>query len=98
VASKEHPVRSFLLYTVARLGLFVGAFGLIWLVAGFFLPWSSRNIAWTGVLALLISAVASIYLLRGLRDDLARSARSRADEMSARLERARRKEDADDVD
>jgi hypothetical protein len=89
-------VKSFLLYTVARFGLFLGAFGLIWLVAGFFLPWNGRNIAWTGVLALVVSAVASIYLLRGLRDELARTVRSRADEVSARLERSRGKEDVDD--
>ena len=89
-------MRSFLLYTVARFGLFAGAFGLIWLVAGFFLPWTSQNIAWTGVLAVVVSAVASIYLLRGLRDELARAARARADEVSARLERARSKEDVDD--
>jgi len=91
-------VRSFLLYTVARFGLFVGTFGLIWLIVGWFLPWTSRNIVWTGVLAVLLSAVASIYLLRGLRDDLARSARSRAEQVTDRLERARRKEDVDDVD
>lgn len=91
-------MRSFLLYTVARFALFLGSFGLIWLVAGFWLPWSSRNIAWTGVLAVVVSAIASIYLLRGLRDDLAQSARRRAEEMTSRLERARSKEDADDVD
>jgi hypothetical protein len=91
-------VRSFVLYTVARFGLFVGAFGLIWLVVGWFLPWTSRNIVWTGVLAVLLSAVASIYLLRDLRDDLARAARRRAEDMTARLERARSKEDVDDVD
>jgi membrane protein implicated in regulation of membrane protease activity len=91
-------VRSFVLYTVARFGLFVGTFGLIWLVVGWFLPWTSRNIVWTGVLAVLLSAVASIYLLRDLRDQLARSARRRAEDMTARLERARSKEDVDDVD
>jgi len=89
-------VRSFLLYTAARFGLFLATFGLIWLVVGWFLPWTSRNIVFTGVLAVLLSAVASIYLLRGLRDDLAQSARSRAEEMTARLERARSKEDVDD--
>jgi membrane protein implicated in regulation of membrane protease activity len=91
-------VRSFLLYTVARFGLFLGAFGLIWLVVGFFLPWTSRNIMWTGVLAIVLSAIASLYLLRGLRDRFAQTARTRAEEMSARLERARSKEDVDDVD
>jgi len=91
-------VRSFLLYTAARFGLFLGAFGLIWLVAGFFLPWSSRNIMWTGVLAIVLSAIGSLYLLRGLRDQFARTARARAEEMTARLERARSKEDVDDVD
>ena len=89
-------MKSFLLYTVARFGLFAGAFGLIWLAVGWFLPWTARNIAWTGILALVLSAIASIFLLRGLRDDLARTVRSRADEVSARLERARAKEDVDD--
>lgn len=91
-------MRSFLLYTAARFGLFLGAFGLIWLVAGFFLPWTSRNIVWTGVLAVVLSAIASLFLLRGLRDSFAQVARARAEEMSSRLERARSKEDVDDVD
>jgi ABC-type bacteriocin/lantibiotic exporter with double-glycine peptidase domain len=91
-------VRSFLLYTAARFGLFLGAFGLIWLVGGFFLPWTSQNIVWTGVLAVVLSAIASLFLLRGLRDSFAQVARARAEEMSARLERARSKEDVDDVD
>ncbi|HYJ70550.1 MAG TPA: DUF4229 domain-containing protein [Nocardioidaceae bacterium] len=91
-------MRSFLLYTAARFGLFLAAFGLIWLVAGFFLPWTSRNIMWTGVLAIVLSAIGSLYLLRGLRDRFAQVARARAEEMTARLERARSKEDVDDVD
>lgn len=89
-------MKSFLLYTVARLGLFLGAFGAIWLVAGWALPWTSRNVLWTSVLAMVISALAAIYLLRGLRDNMARSARARAREVSSRLDESRRKEDVDD--
>lgn len=91
-------MRSFLVYTAARFGLFLATFGLIWLVAGFFLPWTSRNIVWTGVLAVLVSAGLSIFLLRPLRENLVRSARARAEEMTNRLEQARSKEDVDDVD
>ena len=57
-------MRSFLLYTAARFGLFIATFGLIWLVVGWFLPWTSRNIVWTGVLALLLSSPAAYALAR----------------------------------
>jgi hypothetical protein len=72
-------VKEFVLYTAARLGIFVACYaavlGLITLVA-------DRDTA-TGVVplvgAVLLSAVVSRYALRGLRDRFAAQVQARAD-------------------
>ncbi|MGI8612999.1 MAG: DUF4229 domain-containing protein [Nocardioidaceae bacterium] len=91
-------MKSFVVYTLARLGLFAVAFVLIWTVAGFQLAWNSVTVLWTALLALVISSIAALRLLRGLRNEFARTVQERAERMTALVEASRRKEDADDVD
>ena len=85
----------FVLYTLARLGLFVVAFGLIWLAAGAWLEWNSVTALATAVLAMIVSSIAALFLLRGLRERFAATLEQRAKAVRDNVERSRRKEDID---
>lgn len=89
-------MRSFVVYTLARLGLFLVAFAMLWAVGHAFWAQTTANLLWVALMALLLSALASLVLLRGLRDALARDVAARAERMSSRFEAARAKEDPDD--
>jgi len=89
-------MKSFAAYTLARLGLFLATFAVLWAVGRLFLAQTTANMLWAAFVALLVSAVASVFLLRGLREALARDVASRADRMSRRFEAARAREDPDD--
>ena len=76
-------MKEFALYTAARLGIFVGCYavvlGLLVLVAG-------RDAAagiWPLVAAVLVSAVVSAHVLRGLRQRVTERVHARADRMVA---------------
>jgi Na+/melibiose symporter-like transporter len=88
-------VTPFVLYTLARLGLFVVAFGLIWLAAGAWLEWNSVTALATAVLAMIVSSIAALFLLRGLRERFAATLEQRAKAVRDNVERSRRKEDID---
>ena len=86
-------VKEFAVYTVARLGLFVASYAL---VVGVYLLVSGGDqipLFWPFLLAVVISAVASVYLLRGQRERFARVVQRRAEAASRRLEESRSKED-----
>lgn len=85
----------FVRYTLARLGLFVVAYVVVWLVAARIYGTGSLTVLWVALVALAISAVASFLLLRALRDELATSVQERAERMSQRIEESRRAEDLD---
>jgi uncharacterized membrane protein YvlD (DUF360 family) len=91
----RETVKPFLLYTLARLLLFVAAWGVVWLVASIWLEWTSVTALWTALLALVVSSVASLVLLRGLREQFAVRVQERAGRMQARHESAKRREDTD---
>ena len=88
-------VKPFVLYTLGRLLLFAAAWALVWAVASVWLEWSAVTALWTALLAMVVSSVASLWLLRGLRQRLAGHVQGRAERMQARYEAAKRKEDAD---
>jgi uncharacterized membrane protein YdjX (TVP38/TMEM64 family) len=88
-------VKPFVLYTLARVLLFAAAWALVWAVASVWLEWSSVTALWTALLALVVSSVASLWLLRGLRQRLAVHVQGRAQRLQARYETAKRKEDVD---
>jgi hypothetical protein len=86
-------VKEFAVYTLSRIGLFVAAYAL---VAGVYLlatGASSVPIIWPFVVAVLISAVASLFLLRGQRERFAAAVQRRATKATKRFDAARAKED-----
>jgi hypothetical protein len=89
-------VREFAAYTLARVGLFVASYAV---VAGVYvLVTGSREVPllWPFVVAIVMSAVASFYLLGGMRDRFAAVVERRAAAASRRFEAARSKEDVED--
>lgn len=88
-------MKTFALYTAARLALFVVAFALVWAVLQFFVDWGPGPLLVTGAIAVFASSIASLFLLRGLREDLARGVQARAERMTQRLEATRSREDTD---
>lgn len=86
-------MKEFVIYTLLRIGLFVGAFAItfgVWdLVAGsVWLPGAL-------VIAFIISGLASLVLLDRQRDAFARRVEVRADRAAKAFEELRAKEDDD---
>lgn len=89
-------MKEFAVYTLARLGLFVASYAVI---VGLYLLFSGSNrvpLLWPFLLAVVVSAVGSYYLLRGMRDRFAAVVQRRAAVASRRFEEHRAKEDRDD--
>jgi Protein of unknown function (DUF4229) len=88
-------VREFVVYSVARIGLFVASYvvivGVYMLVAGTSRP----PVLWPLLAAAVVSAVASYYLLQGPRQRFAERVDARARAAASRFEQARAKEDQD---
>ncbi|MEV8374268.1 DUF4229 domain-containing protein [Kribbella sp. NPDC056861] len=83
-------MKEFAIYTGLRLALFVVSFGVLYLA---FHTWLS---AWPiALVALLITSILSLFVLRSARERLARKIESRADRMTSRIEAARTAEDED---
>ncbi len=89
-------MRSFILYTLARAGLFVACYAAIWLVIGWWVTWDSLNALSTAMLALVVSSVLALKLLTPLRDRFAAHVAARADRAKAAFDARRRAEDVDD--
>lgn len=88
-------MKPFVTYTLARLGLFVASYAVVWLVASIWLNFSAIANLWVLLIALLVSAVAAMFLLGGLRQKLAQSVQDRASRMTQRIEESRSAEDVD---
>ena len=75
-------MKEFALYTVARLGIFVGCYavvlGLVAVTAGR----DASATVWPFVVAVLLSAVVSAYALRGLRGRFTERVHARAERMA----------------
>ena len=85
-------MKPFVLYTLARLGLFAVAAVVVWLVSG--LPeLSSQNVLGIMLVALIVSSIASLTLLAGMRNQFAAVVADRAAQVSARVEASKRRED-----
>jgi hypothetical protein len=88
-------VKDFAVYTLARIGLFVASFAIIagaWMLAT---GSDQVPVLWPLLLAAVVSAVASYYLLQGPRSRFAARVEARAAAASRRFEQARTKEDTD---
>jgi len=92
VAFYPEPVKEFVVYTALRLVLFVGAFAVtagIWLAVSDSVP-----LLWALVIALLVSGVASYFMLDRPRESFARRV-ERARKASAAFEERKAREDVD---
>jgi hypothetical protein len=88
-------VKDFAIYTLARIGLFVASYAVIagvWMLAS---GSSAVPILWPLLLAAVVSAVASFYLLRGPRARFAARVAAGASAAVRRFEEVRAKEDRD---
>ena len=87
------PVKEFAVYTLARLGIFAATYAILaglWLLVTGSLP-----VFLPLLLAAVVSAIASIYVLRGQREQFAAVVERRAAAAAAKVEAARSKEDVD---
>jgi uncharacterized protein (DUF983 family) len=83
-------MKEFAIYTGLRLALFLVTFGILWVA---FHTWLS---AWPlALLALFITAILSLFVLRSARDRLAAKIDERAARIASRMEAARTAEDDD---
>ena len=86
-------MKEFVVYTLARLGLFVASYAVI---AGIYLLVTGGDtlpLLWPLLLAAVVSAVASYVMLRGQRDRFAAVVQRRAEAATRRFEASRAKED-----
>lgn len=92
---KSPEMKAFLLYTLARLLLFLAVFGLLWLVFGGRLTWNTPTVLWTALIALAVSAFVALFALGSLRERLAGEVAGRAQRAKAAFEARRAAEDYD---
>jgi hypothetical protein len=88
-------VKEFAVYTIARVALFAASYAVITGVYVLVTGTDSIPIVWPLLLAAVVSAVASLYLLAGPRARFAARVEARASTISRRFEEARAKEDTD---
>ncbi|WP_332644322.1 DUF4229 domain-containing protein [Aeromicrobium sp.] len=88
-------MKAFLTYTVARIAVFAVTFGIVWGIASIFFESGNTFSLLVLLVALILSSVASIFLLADLRNKLALNVQQRAERMTERLEESRRAEDID---
>ena len=88
-------MKEFAVYTIARIALFAASYAVI--TGAYLLATGSDSVPliWPLVLAAVVSAVGSLYLLAGPRQRLAARVEERASTISRRFEEARAKEDTD---
>jgi uncharacterized membrane protein YdjX (TVP38/TMEM64 family) len=71
-------MRTFVAYTLARLGLFLAVYGVIWLAVGRGVRFDSISGLYTALIALVVSSLIAFVALRGLRERLAAEVAARA--------------------
>jgi CHASE1-domain containing sensor protein len=86
-------VKEFIVYTALRLGLFVAS--LVVVVGVWMLVADTVPIVWPLVISLVVSGLASYFLLNRQREALARHVERRAERMQERFEEMKSKEDVD---
>lgn len=89
-------MKSFAIYTGARVGLFLGAFGVVWLIIFHWVAWSASSVLWTALVAMVVSMAMSLVVLRGLREKLSTEIAARADRAKAAFDAQRAVEDDDE--
>jgi hypothetical protein len=87
-------VKEFWIYTALRVGLFVGAFCIVFGV--WFLVADSVNVLIVLIIAFLVSGFASYVILERQRSALAVKVEERAGRITEKYEEMRSKEDGED--
>ena len=82
-------------FTLARLGIFLVTYVLLWGVGQFFLEWGTLTNLIVLITALVLSSIISIFLLADMRAQLAAQVQGRAERMNRKVEESRRAEDVD---
>lgn len=87
-------MKEFAVYTALRLGLFVACYAV---VGGLYLLLFGNQglVLWPFLLAVIISSVLSVRLLRRQREAFALRVQQRAEQASARFEERRSRDDVD---
>jgi hypothetical protein len=88
-------VKEFLVYTGLRMLLFVAMFGVVTGIWSLVSPDDTINALAVVVIALVLSGIASYFLLARQREAFARRVQSRADRATAAFEERKSREDAD---
>ena len=92
--SYPRGVKEFAVYTALRLGLFVVCYAV--LGGLYLLLFGDRGLViWPFLLAVVVSSVLSVSLLRRQREAFALRVQQRADRAAARFEERRSREDVD---
>lgn len=86
-------VKEFWIYTGMRIGLFIGAFCIVFGI--WFLVADSVDVLLVIVIAFLVSGIASFVLLERQRNAFAHRVEGRAGRMSERFDEMKAKEDDD---
>jgi len=86
-------MKEFVIYTSSRLGLFVAAYALV--VGAYLLATGADEVPmyWPFLVAIVISSISSVYLLKSQRARFAAVVERRAAAASRRFEEGRSKED-----
>ena len=83
-------MKEFAIYTGLRLALFAASFGILWVALHTLL-----GIFPLLLLALIVSSILAIFVLRAARDRLAANIEQRAGRIASRIQSARSAEDED---
>lgn len=84
-------MKEFWVYTLLRLGLFVGSAAIVFGI--WFLVTEDVPLIWVIVIAFAVSGAASYFLLERQRQEFAAKVQTRAERVSEKLEEQRSKED-----
>ncbi|MGI8576824.1 MAG: DUF4229 domain-containing protein [Nocardioidaceae bacterium] len=90
-------MKSFVVYTLARLAMFAAAYGIIWLIAGHWIGWDPVSALSTALVAMVLSSLIAVEVLRPLRNNLAAHVEARATRAKQAFD-ARRAAEDDEVD
>lgn len=88
-------MNAFVKYSLARLALAIASIALVWLVTFSWVEIGQAYIWLVLLLGLILSSISSIFLLSGLRDQVAVSLEKRGAQMKQRFEESRSAEDID---
>ncbi|MCD9154021.1 DUF4229 domain-containing protein [Aeromicrobium duanguangcaii] len=88
-------MKAFWTYTLARLGVFLATWAVLWGLSRLVFEGGTVLDLWVLLLALIVSSIISILALRGMRDRVAIKLQERARSLNDRIEESRRAEDVD---